>query len=123
MAIFGLVEIKNQWAEYDKVLQDSAAFYPARDKPVYQYVEVQRREKGQGDDAWIDVTKKSRSIARKLFPSSVAQYGAPEIIHADYYDTVLTGKIPPISMVDYRKMANHPNGKVTLRTFPSSSND
>ena len=123
MAIFGLVEIKNQWAEYDKVLQDSTAFYPARDKPVYQYVEVQRREKGQGDDAWIDVTKKSRSIARKLFPSTISQYGAPEVIDADYYDTVLTGKIPPISMVDYRKMANHPNGKVTMRTFPGSSID
>ncbi|MDG2185557.1 MAG: hypothetical protein P8K79_07755 [Mariniblastus sp.] len=118
MAIFGLVEFKNQWAEYDKVLQDSTAYYPARDKPIYQYVEVQRREKGQPDDAWIDVSKRSRKIANDFFPDSIYQYGAPEVIDARFFDPILTGKIPPISMVDYRDLATHPNGKVAPREFP-----
>ena len=123
MAIFGLVEFKNQWAEYDKVLQDSTAYYPARDKPVYQYVEVQRREKGQPDDAWIDVSKRARQIATDYFPDSIYKYGAPEVIDARFFDPILTGKIPPISMVDYRNLATHPNGKVAPREFPKTSDE
>ncbi|MCH2183655.1 MAG: hypothetical protein MK108_16780 [Mariniblastus sp.] len=121
MALFGLVEIKNQWAEYDKVLQDSAAYYPDRDKPVYQYVEVQRREKGQPDDAWKDVSKRNRQIINSYFPDSVYKFGAPEVIDAKFYDPILSGKIPPISMVDYRNLATHPNGKVEQRQFPKES--
>ncbi len=123
MAVFGLVEIKNQWAEYDKVLQDSTAYYPERDKPVYQYVEVQRREKGQPDDAWRDVSKRARSITRDYFPDTIYKYGAPEVIDSEFFDPILTGKIPPISMVDYRDLVTHPNGKINPRKFPQPIGD
>lgn len=114
VGVYALVEVKNQYAEFKKVFADAAAYYPKRDRPIYQYVEIQRREKGQGDDAWVDVTKRNVDLADRFFPERL-KGGAPEVVDPKFWDQVLTGAIPPITMVDYRPYATHPNGKIPFR--------
>ncbi len=114
VGVYALVEVKNQYAEFKKVFADAAAYYPKRDRPIYQYVEVQRREKGQGDDAWIDITNRNVELAKKFYPERL-KGGAPEVVDPKFWDAVLTGAIPPITIVDYRPYANHPNGKIPFR--------
>ena len=120
IAIFGLMKVKNQFAKFDQVFKEATAYYPDRDRPIYQYVEVQRREQKQDGSwsDWKDVNKRNRNIVNKAYPDSLYKRGAPEIIDPQYYDEVLTGKIPPIAGVDYRRFANHPSGKIPFRSFP-----
>ncbi len=102
--VTGIVDIEKQWEEYNKSLLGKRGYWPVRDRPIYQYMEIERASKAPGADAWSDWEEISAKITgnQEIFPASMAN-GAPEIIDPKFYDPVLTLPIPPITLVDYRE--------------------
>ena len=122
VSVTGLVEHKNMWNLFQKTFADSAAFYPERDRPVYEYVQIERREldaagKPVGDvnEGWTDVSQFITEKQRQLFPRGLET--APEVAPAGSYDPYLTMVIPPITGFDYKQFAVHPD--LELREFLS----
>ena len=44
VVVTGLVDIQKQWSDYESSFATGVGFYPDRDKPIYQFLQVERRE-------------------------------------------------------------------------------
>jgi len=119
VVVAGLVNIQQQAAEYEKSFASSVGFFPERDRPEYQYFQVQRRENTYTD--WSDITDAVTLSQPAFHPTALPKMpgalftSAPEYISPDFYDPMLTSPIPPISRVDYRSYVTHP--KIENRKF------
>ncbi len=100
VSVRALIDHKALWEEIESKLKESFGYYPDRDRPKYQLVQVQRKKAG-GDDQWEDLTL--------LIQQRNNAYSgrAPEVIAPENYDAALTDNIPPIAMVDYRPYCKH----------------
>ncbi len=126
VAVNGIIDHKKLYDDFKDTFENAVGWYPPRDKPDYAYIQVQRQG---GDGKWTDIGNMTRfDLLDDTFPNDAL---APEIVHPDYYDEILTGWIPPITQLDYRRFAIH--SKVPQRKFrsaieeendnPSSGND
>ncbi len=122
VAVTGLVDIKQQWKEYESSFGSGIGFYPPRDKPNFKFLEVQRTEVVDGQEkGWVDVSDNLALTQPELYPRTLikmpeaAFFTAPEYVAAGYFDPVLTQPIPPVTQFDYRKYVLHP--KVEARVF------
>lgn len=121
VCVTGLVDIEQQWKEYETSFASAMGYYPDRDKPTYQYLEVERREVGEKE--WSDISDKTSYYFPSLFPSmhrmpKAFHNSAPDIVAPQHYDPVLTGPIPAIFNFDYRPYVNHSKLAENLREFP-----
>lgn len=122
VAVTGLIPYENQFAEYERVFVNALGYYPVRDRPIYQKIQIQRREEGAN---WVDITEQILFDAQQFSSSSKDNY-VPDIIDPKYYCMAaplggdpITGAIPPIVLYDYRPFVGHP--KVPSRqTVPSA---
>jgi hypothetical protein len=96
-AVTGIVRFENQSQKFNQVLASARGYYPKRDRPIYQYMQIMRQEEGDDPDKWEDITD-------KIMEQQVARYTdfAPEVVDPEFYDPVLTSPIPTMTQVDYR---------------------
>ena len=107
VAVTGVVNFGEQFKSYEKAFRNALGYYPYRDRPVYLYLEVQRREFSADPDnqnEWED-------ISERFYDDIYAVERAPEIVSPANYDSVLTRNIPPIVNMDYRDFSIHPQVK------------
>ena len=124
VCVTAVVDIQKQSAAYENAFAESIAYNAKRDRPVYQFVQIQRRElsaKG-GESEWKDISEEvTYSFAQynplKQMPFQLSG-SAPEVISPDNFDPILTQAIPAFAQFDYRTLASHPKLK-TLREFPA----
>lgn len=121
VCVTGLVDIEQQWKEYENSFAAAMGYYPDRDKPIYQYLEVERREVGSQE--WQNITDKTSHYYPSLFPSmhrmpKAFYNSAPDIVAPQHYDPILTGPIPAIFDFDYRPYISHSKLQENRREFP-----
>ena len=132
ICVTALVDLKQQNAEYQKSFSSGVGFYPNRDRPIYQFLQPQRREvkEGEPEGEWEDISqfvvvRQPEAYPRNMIAMPNSPYSsAPEPVHPDFYDPVLTNPIPAITQFDYRPFVLHP--KVDKRVFdkiPESVDD
>ena len=121
VCVTALVDFKKQSVAFEKAFAESIAYNAQRDRPIYQFLQVQRREITDQAAEWKDI---SENVAFKyqqpnpLTPMPLQEFGsAPEVVSPDNYDPVLTHSIPAFAMLDYQKFATHPALK-NRREFP-----
>lgn len=115
VCVTAVVDYKKQVEAFNEALADSVAFYPDRDRPVYQFLQVQRRELRDGKvGEWEDRSefisylfpgkfpKNLHKMPQKLFPT------APEVVAPENWDPVITGNIPAFAMRSYEEFCLHP---------------
>ena len=113
VAVAGVVDVKKQYADYQRSFAFGAGYYPERDHPIYQYVQIERAEVVDGTPGkWQDISERIHEGQTRLYPAA-----APEVVAPESYDEILSGVIPPLTLVDYRPLSLHP--KVKEREFPS----
>ena len=122
VAVTALVDFKKQSAAFEKAFAESVAYNSKRDRPVYQFVQVQRREVSEQETEWTDISERVTyriPQGNPLKPAPFQLYGsAPEVVAPENYDPVLTQNIPALAMMDYQELATHPAlGK--RREFPA----
>ena len=135
VVVTGLIDIEQQWKSYESSFASGIGFYPDRDKPVYQYLQVERREvskPGQpvnGDAGkWVDMSERISFTVPSYFPNmhwmpNAFFPSAPDVVAPENYDPVLTGPIPPIVMFDYLPFVNHSKLASNQRVFPEPLED
>ncbi|MFT7632206.1 MAG: hypothetical protein ACI87E_003256 [Mariniblastus sp.] len=119
VAVSGVVDYKQQWKIFNETFAGGAGYFPDRDKPIYQYLEVQRREvnadgtptKGKSGE-WADRSKRVNFDIPSRYPfmhqlPQTANTTAPDNIAPGNYDPILTGPIPPIVMNNYLDFVSH----------------
>jgi len=121
VCVTGLVDIEQQWKEYENSFASAMGYYPDRDKPTYQYLEVERREVGEKE--WTNITDKTSHYFPSLFPSmhrmpKAFYNSAPDIVAPQHFDPILTGPIPAIFDFDYRPYISHSKLAENRREFP-----
>ena len=104
VSVRGLIEFEKLWKNYDEQLEGTIGYYPPRDRPTFQLVQVQRKI---GDKDWRDIT-----VSMQEIPFATR---SPEVVAPENYDPALSGVIPPITMLDYRKFSLH--SKLDSRSF------
>ena len=117
VAVTGVVNVKQQYDNYQKSFAFGSGYFPERDRPIYQYVQVERATVVDGAAGeWED-------ISQQIHEEQTLRYAAaaPEVVAPENYDEMLTGVIPPLTMVDFKPLALHP--KVNERTFPDLEQD
>ena len=114
VVVNALVDHKTLWKQHEQTLSSSLGYYPKRDLPRYDYLQVERREvkNGQPGD-WKDISTFVNFEQAELYPSSFTS--APEVVPAENYDQYLTNAIPPILGMDYASTVIH--SKLTRRVF------
>ena len=124
VCITALVDYKKQSAAFENAYAESVAYNAKRDRPVYQFLQVQRREVAkEGEQSeWKDISedvtyKFARSNPLQRMPFQ-AFGSAPEVSSPDNFDPILTQAIPAFAQFDYQKMALHPELK-TRREYPA----
>ena len=130
VAVTGLVDFKQQWNAFDQSFSSGVGYYPERDKPEYQYLQVERREvNAQGEPktgnagTWADISEVVSYNIPERFPEMhqmpLAMHStAPDVVAPENYDPITTGPVPPIVMFDYRPFINHPKLADKVRVFP-----
>lgn len=114
IVVNALVDHKSLWKQHEQTLSSSLGYYPKRDLPRYDYLQVERREiKGGQAGAWSDISAFVNFDQAELYPSSFTS--APEVVPAGNYDQYLTNAIPPILGMDYASAVIH--SKLTKRVF------
>jgi hypothetical protein len=121
VCVTGLVDVDQQWKEYENSFASAMGYYPDRDKPTYQYLEVERRE--LGEEKWSNITDDTSHYFPSLFPSmhrmpKAFYSSAPDVVAPQHYDPVLTGPIPAIFNFDYRPFVTHSRLVENRREFP-----
>ena len=119
VCVTAVLDVKKQFQSFGG-FAGAIGFYPDRDKPIYQYVEVQRRIKG---GKWVDRSKWIQFTLPGLYPPMHSMpksfhSSAPDTVAPEHYDPVLTGPIPPIAMFDYTQFISHPKLSGKSRGFP-----
>lgn len=130
VCVTGLVNYKQQWNAFESSFSTCIGFYPDRDKPIYQYLQVHRRELGpDGKPAkgklgeWSDQSELITFGVPSMYPQMHRMpksfyNSAPDVVAPDNFDSVLTGPIPSIVMFDYRPFVNHSTLANSTRMFP-----
>ena len=109
-----LIDHKSLWKQHEQTLSSSLGYYPRRDLPRYDYLQVERREVKNGQPGeWSDISAFVNFDQAELYPSSFTS--APEVVPAENYDEFLTNAIPPILGMDYANSVIH--SKLTRRVF------
>jgi hypothetical protein len=117
VAVTGVVDVKKQYNNYQASFAFGAGYYPERDRPTYQYVQIERAKVVDGKPGdWEDISQRVHEGQTRLYPAA-----APEVVAPENYDEILTGVIPPLTMVDYKPLSLHP--KVSEREFPDLEED
>ncbi len=121
VCITAVVDFQKQFQSYEAIFPGAIGYYPDRDKPIYQHVEVQRRKVGA--EKWDDRTEWVQFNLPKMYPAmhkmpKAFNSTAPDITHPENWDPVLTGPIPPFAMFDYQDFVSHPLLAGKERTFP-----
>ncbi len=96
-AVTGVVRFENQMQKFNQVLASARGYYPKRDRPIYQYMQIMKQEEGDAPDKWEDITDKIMEQQPALYAGL-----APEVVDPDFYDPVLTSPIPSMTQIDYR---------------------
>ena len=125
VVVTGLVDYKTMWNSYDKSFSSGIGYYPDRDKPIFQYLQVERKEIGKDgkEGEWVDWSENvsynipGRYPEMHRMPKSMYST-APDIVAPENYDPLLTGPIPAAVMVDYRPYIMHPKLVDSTREFP-----
>jgi len=132
VVVKGLVDYQAQWKQFEKSFSNGIGYYPDRDRPIYQFLQVERREVSEGGapvqgkaGEWEDRSEMVTFNMPEFYPQihrmPKAFYpSAPEVIAPENFDPVLTQPIPPITMVDYRPYVNHSKLAGKSRTFPET---
>jgi hypothetical protein len=124
VCVTAVVDYKKQVEQFNEALANSVAYFPDRDRPIYQFLQVQRREL-RGDQAgeWEDRSefisylfpgkfpKNLHKMPQKLFPT------APEVVAPENWDPIITGNIPAFAMQPYEDFCLHPSLS-KKRAFP-----
>jgi len=114
VVVNALVDHKSLWKLHEKTLSSSLGYYPKRDLPKYDYLQVERREVKDGQPGeWSDISTFVNFDQAELYPSSFTS--APEVVPAENYDQYLTNAIPPIVGMDYADAVIH--SKLNKRVF------
>ena len=117
VAVNGVVDVKQQYNNYQASFAFGAGYYPERDHPSYQYVQIERAKVVDGTPGdWQDISQRIHESQTRLYPAA-----APEVVAPENYDQILTGVIPPLTLVDYKPLSLHP--KVSAREFPDLDED
>ena len=124
VCVTALVDYKKQSVAFENAFAESIAYNANRDRPVYQFLQVQRREVAeQGDPSeWEDISENvtynfARGNPLPRMPFHV--FGsAPEVASPSNFDPVLTQAIPAFAQFDYQKLALHPELKMR-REYPA----
>ena len=114
VAVTGIIEHKAMWKEFRSRYQSSFGYHPDRDTPRYDYLQVERRivNNDGSTGEWTDLSSQLASQP-DFFPSRLVT--APEVVGPDEYDGIITMPIPPLTGIDYKEFASHPD--VELRMF------
>ena len=109
-----LVDHKTLWKQHEQTLSSSLGYYPKRDLPRYDFLQVERREvKGGQAGQWSDISAFVNFDQAELYPSSFTS--APEVVPPENYNQNLTNAIPPIVGMDYADAVIH--SKLSKRVF------
>ncbi len=130
VVVTGLVDIQQQSAFFESSFSTGVGYFPNRDKPIYQYVQVERREvdkpgqpvAGKAGE-WSDQSELISFNVPSAFPymhqMPKAFYPtAPDNVAPENWDPILTGPIPSVVMFDYLPFINHSKLAAKTRTFP-----
>ncbi|MEL7500640.1 MAG: hypothetical protein AAFN77_23810 [Planctomycetota bacterium] len=131
VAVRALVDFKQQAKLFDEAFADSIGYYPDRDKPIYQFLEIQRRELdpssgqplGNENGKWADISEftcfRLPNVTPPMHQMPQAVFSsAPEIVAPENYDPLLTMPIPAFVMTDYEDYVSHPE-LTKKREFPA----
>ena len=130
VAVRALIDYKQQAKLFEDTFADAIGYYPDRDKPIYQFLEIQRRvldpETGkatQGKEGeWTDISEQASFVIPAAYPTIHAMperpfSSAPDVVSPDNYDPLLTGPIPAFAGIDYTQFVSHP-ALESKREFP-----
>lgn len=129
VSVRGLVNFKLQTKEFENAFESSIGYYPDRDRPIYQFLEVNRRElnvNGEPADGdagkWKDISEDVAYTVPGFYPPMHKMplgifSSAPEVVAAENFDPLVTQPIPPFVMTDYRQHVTHPKLS-KMRKFP-----
>ena len=124
VSVVAVVDFQKQATAFEKAFSESVAYNAKRDRPVYQFLEVERREISDQESEWQDISEKIVYYYPQQCPPSLPLMpmqmfkSAPEVIAPENYDPILTGVIPAFAMLDYQQLASHPALK-QRREFPA----
>lgn len=103
---------KKVYESYEQAFKDADGYDPRRDTPYYYNFEVQRADVTNKpvdqlvDGDWVDVWSRYKYT---LLGAKIWSGFAPEVVHEDYRDDLITTWIPPVLMDDYRDFCMHPS--------------
>ena len=123
VCVTAVVDYQKQLAAFETAFGQSVAFNAKRDRPVYQSLQVQRREVSDKESEWQDITEKVTYEYPSRYPKAMVKMplqifsSAPEVIAHENYDPILSQVIPAFVMLDYQQLASHPALK-QRREFP-----
>ena len=123
VCVVAVVDFQKQLTAFEKAFSESRAFNAKRDRPVYQFVQVQRREISEKETEWQDISEDviyryPAACPRSLLKMPLQIFAsAPEVIAPENYDSITTGVIPAFATLDYQELASHPALK-ERRVFP-----
>lgn len=109
VSIRALLKHKEFWKDIDEKLENSFGYFPERDRPEYQLVQVQRKLAGE-DGKWEDIT-----LRIKLYRDAFEVGGVPEVVAPVNFDQALCGSIPSMPWIDYREYGTH--SRLPARSF------
>jgi len=123
VCVTAVVDFQKQATAFEKAFADSIAYNAKRDRPVYQFLQVQRREVSPEKTEWKDISEDVMHTYPQRCPNSLSKMpfqlyrSAPEVIAPENYDPIISGVIPAFAMFDYQQIASHPALK--RREFPA----
>ena len=116
VVVNALVNHRELWQTYTKMLSNSVGYYPRRDLPQYEFLQVERREiNGDKPGAWEDKSEWVNFEQAQWNPGSFVS--GPEVVPPAAYDRNLTNAIPAMLGIDYLHYVLH--SKLTPRVFNS----
>ena len=114
VVVNALVNHRELWQTYTKMLSNSVSYYPKRDLPQYEFLQVERRKiDGDKPSDWADVSEWVNFEQAEYNPGSFVS--GPEVVPPAAYDRNLTNAIPAMLGIDYVKYVLH--SKLTPRVF------
>ena len=124
VCVTAVVDFQKQAAAFEKAFSESVAYNAKRDRPVYQFLQVQRKEISDQETEWQDISEEVVYSYPQRCPTALPRMpfqlftSAPEVIAPENYDPILSGVIPAFVMLDYQQIASHPALK-KQREFPA----
>lgn len=115
VVVNALVEHRKLWKEQEQVLSNSVGWYPKRDLPQYEFLQVEKRTIGADGkpSEWVDVSEWVNFDQSEWNPGSFIS--GPEVVAPGNFDRNLTNAIPALLGVDYVSYVLH--SKLSPRVF------